>query len=186
INRARIECGLELITPLLRNDILKYYRDDQGEYMLKVHPKGEKIADEIFFSMDVSGLPCHTQPSFVKPDDRYDFSDYFGGDLIKVQSYSGIRKMKYAACPLIYDIINKIQGVEYQVNTKVLNVAKALDKHPILTYKGLKLPAKALLGKQRENSFIITKADTYAGKKFYHYYSYGFRGRIYCSSHFFN
>ena len=104
-----------------------------------------------------------------------------GMPLIKTQNKEVLDMVSPETHPIIFNCINKAQLVGWNINLKIYNIQKWALKERTKVFSDIwdssSLEARAT--KTRETKAILSIAQRFINKTFYHLYYYDFRGRKY-------
>ena len=224
IRRRRIEIGLQLLKIMFQHGVLGYKRDTSIDDAVKkkdtylksigvkapkqdnarkrnilafpyvVVTKDKKFMNELLMLINLDPIPNYAYPSVREIDERTQFYDGYGGQLVSRVVARLAPDFERDKCPLVYDVVNRMQSIPYEVNKGVLDVYEQLEDHPMFTLKNLKRGEgvskkrfkEVKAGKLRETNEIFYRASLVRDEVFYEYHYLDFRGRVYPSPHFFN
>ena len=197
INLARIQVGLQLLRILIDKEIMHFYRmkEDKHQYIIDV--LNDDFVNAIFFKIPSKELPYHTQPLYSKPEKRETFVDRLQGQLVHKINYANIDKYLYSRIPVVYDVVNRLQGQGYCVNTDALKVVESCKDDEMFTLKERRkqLVAKGfekdviedkVTGVKREHSMTLHKANEVGDDTFWCSIYLDTRGRKYYSTQWLN
>ena len=126
----------------------------------------------------------HKRPVFYPPNERTSFFQADQGQLVSNVHKSRVNEFAISKVPMLYDTINTLQAVKYEINSGVLDVANVLRETDLMNYSDIE-PSRRI-GKLREQNVVIDTANWCSTSSFYLHWYCGPRGRTYCSSDYFN
>ena len=121
-----------------------------------------------------------TEP--LKPWTRNKYHD--GLNLVKTNSKETLESISPDTQPIVFDAVNKLQSVPWQINAQVYEAATWALRNKADAFSDIwaMQNEEAKQSKLRETHAIAGLAKRFLGKTFYHLHTLDFRGRIYTST----
>ena len=110
--------------------------------------------------------------------------DFSGINIVKTNSKVTLESISPELQPVVFDAINKLQSVPWQINTQVYEAATWALRNRADAFSDIwaMQNEEAKQSKLRETHAIAGLAKRFLGKTFYHLHTLDFRGRIYTST----
>ena len=211
--KAEVALGFEVLQGLFENNILAlqkdFSQDKRGVVAFQVTDPDAfnnflTHADVALESENVT--PDYTKPQYEKPQEWNSMRHPTGLSLVGKRDK--LQHMSQKDYPRVYEVINKAQGVPYQMSTRMLDVFKQVQDAEMFTFKKefdkvkaefkekleavkddpkrtrrVKKQRKAALdaiqAKKNAVNAIIVAGDNIGDRSFHEMHNYDFRGRIY-------
>lgn len=123
-------------------------------------------------------------PSLKPHNDWLQAKSESGANLVKTNNKEVLEKLTIETHPMIFNVINRKLKVGWNINKNVYDLSVWALKRKTKAFSDIwdQQNPEAKNTKLRESKAILSIAERFLGKTFYHSYYFDFRGRIYPSS----
>ena len=191
MRKQRVQCGLVIIRTLIQHNILSYFRErdneqNQGRQQYMLSADNVPFIEALWLSVDITGLNHYSLPCKNIPLERHSFRCEEGGALVTNTPAKFFREYGYHKMPIVYDNINKLQNVGFEINNPLLDIANdsRTKSLPIMNFNDkMNLGNDEYISLQRDSNVTLGIANSFRHiDTFYYYWRLCFRGRYYCSA----